>query len=137
MLYTNPVLALDIPIRYVGRVKPPRYDRTRDIAIGARARAIREERGWSQEETAERVTPPTSQPQVDRLEKGQRKWNPNWLYKMAGALQVHQVELLENRPMAPEERGLVDAYRELSEDHREIASDFISSLRDRDQRNGD
>jgi transcriptional regulator with XRE-family HTH domain len=58
-----------------------------------RIQELRERKGWSQAELAKRVG--TSQPQIDRLEKGTRRLTEDWMRRVAKALDVRATELLE------------------------------------------
>jgi len=59
-----------------------------------RIREVREALGWSQHELAARIVPKTSQPQIDRLEKGDRRLTVEWMSRVAKALNVSEAELL-------------------------------------------
>ena len=61
-----------------------------------RIRELREERGWSQAELAKTLK--TSQPQIDRLEKGARKLTQDYITKFARALGVEAVDILSAQP---------------------------------------
>ncbi|HVY13139.1 MAG TPA: helix-turn-helix transcriptional regulator, partial [Alphaproteobacteria bacterium] len=79
-------------------------------------RALREEQGWSQEKLAKAAG--TSAPQINRLEKSQRRLTQEWMMKIAGALGCHPSDLLPAHPandktgeaprrfLREEERGL-------------------------------
>ncbi len=64
-----------------------------------RVREWREARGWSQAHLGRLID--ASQPQVDRLEKGERRLTDEWLKRLAKALGVGVSELLD---IAQEER---------------------------------
>jgi transcriptional regulator with XRE-family HTH domain len=57
-----------------------------------RIKEIRESRGLSQEALAKEVE--TSQPQIRRLENGERSLTEKWMRKIAEALDVHPADLL-------------------------------------------
>lgn len=59
-----------------------------------RIREIREALGWSQSDLAQKLVPKTSQPQIDRLEKGDRRLTVDWLELLAKAMGVMPSELL-------------------------------------------
>jgi transcriptional regulator with XRE-family HTH domain len=63
--------------------------------ISANIQRLREERGWSRPELGRRLIPPTSGQQIERLEKGQRDLSPDWIERIAKALGVDPVELLD------------------------------------------
>lgn len=62
-----------------------------------RIRELREAKGWSQQQLADRLEPKTLQPQIDRLEKGQRRLTQEWMEKIGTALGVGPTDLLPNR----------------------------------------
>ncbi len=59
-----------------------------------RIRELREALGWSQTDLALKLDPKTSQPQIDRLEKGDRRLTVDWLALLAKALGVSPSDLL-------------------------------------------
>lgn len=63
--------------------------------MGNRIEELRSARGWTQEQLAERMG--TSQQQVGRLEKAQRRLNTDWLEKAAEALEVRIEDLFEQK----------------------------------------
>jgi len=63
-----------------------------------RIREIRETNAWSQEELARRVG--TSQTQIDRLEKGERKLTVQWMQRIAQAFDIAPQELLSTALLA-------------------------------------
>ena len=71
--------------------------------IPNRIRELREALGWSQTDLALKLDPKTSQPQIDRLEKGDRRLTVDWLALLAKALGVNPSDLLlrEASPTRP------------------------------------
>jgi transcriptional regulator with XRE-family HTH domain len=61
-------------------------------AMQNRIREIREAKGLSQPQLAEKVG--TSQPQMDRLEKGQRRLTQEWMQRIAKALKCEPGDLI-------------------------------------------
>jgi ribosome-binding protein aMBF1 (putative translation factor) len=55
---------------------------------------LREERGWSRPCLGRRLNPPTSGQQIERLEKGTRGLEPEWIEKIARALGVDPIHLI-------------------------------------------
>lgn len=55
---------------------------------------LRNERGWSRPELGRRLNPPTSGSQIERLEKGWRSLEVDWVEKLARALRVEPAELM-------------------------------------------
>lgn len=81
-----------------------------------RIKELRIAKGLSQDALAELAN--TSQPQIDRLEKGQRNLTQTWMTRIAKALGVRPAELLpESRGITPDQldeiaRALKDAMAE-------------------------
>lgn len=65
-----------------------------------RIRELREQRGWSADELAERCRPKTSGAQIRRLEVGARRLTEDWMRRIADALAVNPADLLESIAMA-------------------------------------
>lgn len=59
-----------------------------------RIRELREALGWSQTDLALKLVPTTSQPQIDRLEKADRRLTVEWMARVAKALNVSARDLL-------------------------------------------
>jgi transcriptional regulator with XRE-family HTH domain len=62
--------------------------------ISSNIARLRDERGWSRPELGRRCQPPTSGQQIERLEKGQRGLDADWIERIARALGVDPVELV-------------------------------------------
>jgi len=63
--------------------------------LGDRARMMRERRGWSQQQLAERV-PGVKQQSIDQLEQGRVRW-PRYLPELAEALGIREEWLRTGR----------------------------------------
>lgn len=74
----------------------------------------RKRKGWSQAELARHVG--TSQPQIDRLEKGERRLTEDWMKRLAKVLQVRPADLLEAATLAEFENDVEPHLIEASED---------------------
>lgn len=83
-----------------------------------RIKEIRRARGLSMEQLADRVGCAT--PQINKLEKAERRLSLDWMRKLARALEVAPADLLsrEDNParydemiLSAEERELIEAYR--------------------------
>lgn len=59
-------------------------------------RALREAAGLSQQALADKVVPQTTQPQIDRLEKGERRLSLQWMERLALALGVRPSQLIDD-----------------------------------------
>jgi len=57
-------------------------------------RVLREARGWSMEELASALDPPTTAPTINKLEKGQRRLTDDWMRRIASALHCRPADLL-------------------------------------------
>jgi transcriptional regulator with XRE-family HTH domain len=79
-------------------------------------RRLREDRLLSQAELAERAH--TSQPQIDRLEKGLRRMSVDWAKRLAPALQCHWLDLMGEPQAAysPQTKAIAEVVEGLSED---------------------
>ncbi|HEY8351118.1 MAG TPA: helix-turn-helix transcriptional regulator [Sphingomonadales bacterium] len=60
-----------------------------------RIRELRKQKGLTLQELGERVRPPTTAQTIGRLETGQRKLTLDWLDKIAEALDVAPMELID------------------------------------------
>jgi transcriptional regulator with XRE-family HTH domain len=61
-----------------------------------RLREFRDKLGWSQQRLADATVPATSQAQIDRLEKGERKLTVEWARRLAKALGCHWTEIYDD-----------------------------------------
>jgi repressor LexA len=93
---TTLVLADSIPKRYCFGMQFPN-----------RIRQMRESRKLSQQKLAELVG--TSQPQINRLETGERGLDQSWLFKLAQALRCQPADLLP--AVADEAPGMIPVLR--------------------------
>lgn len=55
---------------------------------------IREAKGLSRTQLAQRCSPVTSSQQIERLEKGERRLTVDWIERLAGALGIDPAELI-------------------------------------------
>lgn len=65
---------------------------------GERIRALRQARGWSLQQLADRVG--ASKPQIDKLERGSRRLTGDWIRRVAEALEVEPEALSASGPPA-------------------------------------
>lgn len=70
-----------------------------------RIREIREDRGLTQEQLAERCN--STKATISKLELSQRGLSQTWLYRLATALECHWVELIEDTPVPRDRYGRV------------------------------
>lgn len=82
----------------IQRVHQPTHSSHVGRVLGERIRAeiarLREERGWSRPQLGARLTPPTSGQQIERLEKGQRQLDTDWIERIARAFDVEPAVLV-------------------------------------------
>ncbi len=97
-----------------------------------RIKQLREIRGWSQAELGSRLNPPTSQQQIDKLEKGQRRMTVDWLNKFAAAFECDPLLILgEVAPMTPKEQAVLGLFRGLTAEEQDAflkAADAMAKL---------
>ena len=88
-----------------------------DVPAPNRLKELRDEREWSQATLAERVVPPTTSQQIGNLERGDRRLTPDWMRKLAAALECHPLEILYSGPelLNYEEQELLEIYRNLDD----------------------
>jgi len=108
-----------IPDRY-----DPRVRHERDFEPNA-LRRIREDRGLSQQELADKVG--TSQAQIDRLEKSQRKMTTKWAKRLAPALECAWFDLVNEADLgfAKDEIALLETYQGMSEPEKDGLFRFV------------
>jgi transcriptional regulator with XRE-family HTH domain len=74
--------------------------------ISANIQRVREGKGMSRTQLGQRMSPPTSSQQIERLEKGQRRLTIEWVERIAKGLGVDPSELItgetEQFVMTPE-----------------------------------
>jgi transcriptional regulator with XRE-family HTH domain len=100
-------------------------------------RELREKAGLSQAKLAQKIHPPTSYQQIDRLEKGMRRLTMEWAYTLADALGVHPTELMPDHAPPPPLKGAVkqapSRHGPLRESQAKIATaelEFLDKLND-------
>jgi phage repressor protein C with HTH and peptisase S24 domain len=76
-----------------------------DGAPPNRIAELRNARRWSQEQLARACDPPTSQPQIMRLETGERKLTQEWMGKIAKALNVQPADLFPSAKLTGENKA--------------------------------
>ena len=72
--------------------------------LGERLRAYRTQRGWSQEELAERADLHTTY--IGQLERGEKNATIESISKVAAALNISLSQLFENLSLAPSEKDI-------------------------------
>ena len=78
---------------------------------------IRKEKGFSQKELAEKAG--TTYQQIQKLEKGERKFSPEWQIRLAKALDCKPIDLMPEEfqaslTLTKREEALIDNFRHLT-----------------------
>jgi transcriptional regulator with XRE-family HTH domain len=63
-----------------------------------RIKELREQRGWTLDELAQRIVPPTTASQISKLERAERRLDTGWIERIAAAFGVDPLVLLDDRP---------------------------------------
>lgn len=97
------------------------------MTSGNRVRALRLERGLTTVELAERVG--TSNQQIGRLERGERRLTQDWMSRLADALACEPWELLPEAPdLSAEELSALEDLKALDPDTRRSYLDHLRQL---------
>lgn len=95
---------------------------------------LRRAKGWTQEQLARACDPPTTQPQIKRLEAGQRKLTQDWMGALAKAFNVDPSALLpgiDPQPSQPaRSRNVPDGASDELRSHIAPASGSYTAERD-------
>lgn len=67
---------------------------------------LRHAKGWTQDRLAKACDPPTTQPQIRRLEAGKRKLTQEWMMTLSKALDVQPSELLPRKAQPVADRNV-------------------------------
>ncbi len=96
--------------------------------MGNKIREVRKARQLTLKQLAERVG--TSDRQISLLERGQRGLSPEWMERIAAALDCRPVDLLfaEDDVLDERERAFLDKYRTLSDEQKEAALVLLASM---------
>lgn len=87
---------------------------------------IRKARGMSQKQLAEAVN--ASNQQISCLENGDRKMAPEWIERLSKALNCSKGELLGEEGISEEEREILDMYKQLSADQKNVIKSTLSAF---------
>lgn len=95
-----------------------------------RLKELRNAAGLSMDQLALKVKPATSASQINKLEKGIVKMTLHWQYRLAEALQVHPIEIVEELPprLSTREEELVERYRALREADQDAVFRFADAM---------
>ena len=99
-----------------------RYAPGMDRKPGERLRSIREERRLSMARLAERMSPPTSPSQINKLEKGEVEFTMEWARRLGAALGVNGHE--RKRGTAVRIIGVAGYYKSVVPDLIRICAPF-------------
>lgn len=89
---------------------------------------IREDRDISTAKLASMMN--TTPQQISHLELGKRKLSWEWILRLADALQCHPLDITEGpaKPKAPQERDLLNKFRQLGETEQGMFITMLDSL---------
>lgn len=94
-----------------------------------RIRELREEAGLSMDELGARCTPKATGSQINKLEKGHTQLTQDWIYRVAAALEIHPLEILEPLPkLSEKEAKVVDLFRGLGEADQEALYRVLGTM---------
>lgn len=114
-------MALHVCIRHYPAMRDPKRNRLKELRNAA---------GLSMDQLALKVKPATSASQINKLEKGIVKMTLHWQYRLAEALQVHPIEIVEELPprLSTREEELVERYRALREADQDAVFRFADAM---------
>lgn len=93
-----------------------------------RLREFREALGLSQQRLADQVNPSTSQAQIDRLEKGERKLDFEWARRLAPALGKSWPELIDETELPPLTREMIALFEMLAPEQQQAVMALLRSF---------
>jgi len=95
-----------------------------------RLKELREAAGLSMLQLAALVRPPTTDSQINKLEKSRVNLTHDWMMKLADALQVNPIDLIcaPERPPSPKKEALHNLVEGLSETDAEMAFKVINAM---------
>lgn len=70
----------------------------------------------------------TTANQISRLENGDRELTPKWLERLSKALNCSKGELLGEEGVSEEEREILDMYKQLSADQKNVIKSTLSAF---------
>ena len=70
----------------------------------------------------------TTANQISRLENGDRELTPKWLERLSKALNCSKGELLGEEGISEEEREILDMYKQLSADQKNVIKSTLSAF---------
>jgi transcriptional regulator with XRE-family HTH domain len=86
-------------------VKRPDKSIKRQKEIGAKLRALREDKGWSLQGVARRLDPPVSHQRLAAWEVGEYMMTVDRIEELAGLYAVHPADVLGYDKWKPKRRG--------------------------------
>lgn len=87
---------------------------------------LRKQRNLTQRQLAELVN--ATPGQIYFLESGERKLSPEWLERLSKALNCSKGELLGEEGISEEEREILDMYKQLSADQKNVIKSTLSAF---------
>ena len=88
--------------------------------------AMRVQKKMTQKDVAEAIG--ASVQQISKLENGERKLAPEWLERLSKALNCSKGELLGEEGVSEEEREILDMYKQLSADQKNVIKSTLSAF---------
>jgi len=87
---------------------------------------IRRARGMTQRQIAEAVG--VEPDHISKLENGDRKLSPEWIDRLSKVLNCSKGELLGEEGISEEEREILDMYKQLSADQKNVIKSTLSAF---------
>lgn len=87
---------------------------------------IRRARGMTQRQIAEAVG--VEPDHISKLENGDRKLSPEWIDRLSKVLNCSKGELLGEEGVSEEEREILDMYKQLSADQKNVIKSTLSAF---------
>lgn len=87
---------------------------------------IRRARGMTQRQIAEAVG--VEPDHISKLENGDRKLSPEWIDRLSKVLNCSKGELLGEEGISEEEREILDMYKQLSVDQKNVIKSTLSAF---------
>ena len=87
---------------------------------------IRRARGMTQRQIAEAVG--VEPDHISKLENGDRKLSPEWIDRLSKVLNCSKGELLGEEGVSEEEREILDMYKQLTDDQKNVIKSTLSAF---------
>ena len=87
---------------------------------------IRRARGMTQRQIADAVG--VEPDHISKLENGDRKLSPEWIDRLSKVLNCSKGELLGEEGVSEEEREILDMYKQLTDDQKNVIKSTLSAF---------